>query len=91
MQNICEDGYQGDWDQIDLEEYEEIKLTTDRLDDDSIVVNFDLFDTDQDQVTKTGGYVHIRQDNEDKKFYVTVYNAAGDVLSETLVPFNFEE
>jgi hypothetical protein len=76
---------------IQIEDYEEIKLTTDRLDDDSIVINFDLFDTDQDEVTKTGGYVHVRQDNEDKNFYVTVYNAAGDVLSETLVPFNFEE
>lgn len=87
MQNICEDGYQGNWDQEDLE----IKMTTDRLDDDSIVVNFDLYDVDEDQATKGGGYVNIRQDDAAKCFTVTVYDADGNVLSETNVPFNFTE
>lgn len=87
MQNICEDGYAGNWDPVK----QKITMTTDRLDDDSIVVNFDLYDVEEDQAIQGGGYVNVRQDDATKCFTVTVYNADGDVLSETNIPFNFTE
>ena len=68
---------------------ENLCMRTDRLDDDSVVVNFDVYDTDQCEVTKDGGYVHIRQELE--FFNVTVYDCEGNVLSEVNVPFNFKE
>lgn len=68
---------------------ENLCMRTDRLDDDSVVVNFDVYDTDQREVTKDGGYVHIRQELE--FFSVTVYDCDGVVLSEVNVPFNFKE
>jgi len=72
-----------------LQNHENILMRTDRLDDDSVVVNFDVYDTDQREVTKDGGYVHIRQELE--FFNVTVYDCDGDVLSEVNVPFKFKE
>jgi hypothetical protein len=72
-----------------LQNHENILMRTDRLDDDSVVVNFDVYDTDQREVTKDGGYVHIRQ--ELGFFNVVVFNCDGDVLSEVNVPFNFKE
>ena len=72
-----------------LQNHENILMRTDRLDDDSVVVNFDVYDTDQREVTKDGGYVHIRQ--ELGFFNVVVFNCGGDVLSEVNVPFNFKE
>ena len=68
---------------------ENLCMRTDRLDDDSVVVNFDVYDTDQREVTKDGGYVHVRQELE--FFNVTVYDCEGNVLSEVNVPFNFKE
>jgi hypothetical protein len=70
---------------------QEIIMATDRLDDDSVVVNFDIYDEDEGQAIKGGGYVHVRQDNAANCFTVTVYDADGNVLSETLLPFNFTE
>jgi len=72
-----------------LQNHENILMRTDRLDDDSVVVNFDVYDTDQREVTKDGGYVHIRQELE--FFNVTVYDCDGDILSEVNVPFKFKE
>ena len=72
-----------------LKTNENLCMRTDRLDDDSVVVNFDVYDTDQCEVTKDGGYVHIRQELE--FFNVTVYDCEGNVLSEVNVPFNFKE
>jgi hypothetical protein len=68
---------------------EQLSMRTDRLDDESVVVNFDVYDTEQREVTKDGGYVHIRQELE--FFNVTVYDCNGDILSEVNVPFNFKE
>ena len=34
-----------------LQDHENILMRTDRLDDDSVVVNFDVYDTDQREVT----------------------------------------
>lgn len=72
-----------------LYNYEKIDMRTDRLDDDSIVVNFNVYSDAYHEVTKDGGYVHIRQELE--FFNVVVFNCDGDVLSEVNVPFNFKE
>ena len=63
-----------------------IVMETDRLDDGSAVINFDLLDNNY-ELDKVGGYVMARM--EDNAFVVNVFNARGDVLSETVVPFNF--
>lgn len=72
-----------------VENHEQVVMRTDRLDDDSVVVNFDVYDTEYNEVTKDGGYVHIRQELE--FFNVTVYDCEGKVLSEVNVPFKFKE
>lgn len=72
-----------------VENHEQVVMRTDRLDDDSVVVNFDVYDRKHREVTKDGGYVHIRQELE--FFNVTVYDCEGSVLSEVNVPFKFKE
>ena len=72
-------------------------MTTDRVvmdveysdNEDAVVVNFDVYDFEQDAVTQVGGYVQIRQ-HEDE-FTVVIFDAEGDVISETSVPFNFKK
>jgi len=64
-----------------------IIMNTDRLDDDSVVVNFDM--VDGVDVIKQNGYVYVQQ--KEDMFIVIVYNAFGDALSETHVPFGFKE
>ena len=73
-----------------MKSYEKIVMTPDELDDGSVVVNFDMTD-DYNIPTRQGGYVMARKDEDDKCFYVAVINSNGDVLSETVVPFNFSE
>jgi hypothetical protein len=73
-----------------MKSYEKIVMTHDELDDGSVVINFDITD-DYNIPTKQGGYVMTRQDEDDKCFYVVVIDSKGDVLSETVVPFNFSE
>jgi hypothetical protein len=73
-----------------MKNYEKIVMTPDELDDGSVVINFDV--TDEYNIPSyQGGYVMARKDEEDNCFYVTVINADGDVLSETQVPFMFNE
>ena len=64
-----------------------IVMNPDRLDDDSVVVNFDM--VDGEDVIKQNGYVYVQQ--KEDMFIVIVYNAFGDALSETHVPFGFKE
>ena len=64
-----------------------ILMETNRLDDDSVVVNFNLFDEESSEVVGDGGYVHVRK--EDGNFVVAVFNSDGDVILETIVPFQF--
>jgi hypothetical protein len=71
-----------------MKNYEKIVMTPDELDDGSVVINFDITD-DYNIPTYQGGYVMARKDNEDNRFYVTVFDHHGEVLSETVVPFNF--
>jgi hypothetical protein len=66
---------------------ENIVMDTDRLDDDSVVVNFNIWDEESEEIVGDGGYVHVRK--EDGNFVVAVFNSDGDVLSETIVPFQF--
>lgn len=67
---------------------ENILMKTDRLDDDSVVVNFDVED-DAGEVVKQSGYVHVRL--EDDQYVVTFFNADGDVLSEINTTLEFKE
>lgn len=73
------------------ENTEEVVMNTERLDDESVVVNFDVYDSENNQIVAQAGYVRTRQDFEDRCFYVTVFNAEGDVLSETVVPMQFNQ
>jgi hypothetical protein len=73
---------------MNLNSNEQLVMRTDRLDDDSVVVNFDVYDNDYREVTKDGGYVHIRQELD--FFNVVVYDCEGNVLSEVNVPFKFK-
>lgn len=66
----------------------EKQINTDRWDDDSVVVNFDLVDLDKGSIVGQAGYVHIRK--EDNAYTVTAFNADGDVVSETHMPFDFK-
>ena len=74
---------------MNLNSNEELVMRTDRLDDESVVVNFDVYDNDYREVTKDGGYVHIRQELD--FFNVVVYDCEGNVLSDVNVPFKFKE
>ena len=73
-----------------MEIYEKIVMNTEELDDGSAVINFDITD-DYNIPTQQGGYVIARKDEVDGCFCVTIFNADGDVLSETVVPFKFKE
>lgn len=72
-----------------LKSYEKLIMRTDRLDDDSVVVNFDVYSDAYHEVVQDGGYVHIRQ--EEAQFKVVIFDCEGDVLSEVNVPFKFKE
>ena len=95
MQNICEDRYQGNHDPVldefGLDAYEQIQMNYESLDNGSVVVNFDVWDTENDQVVKQGGYVMVRKDEDDRLFYITIIDANGDVAHEIRFPFYFEE
>lgn len=66
-----------------------VLMETDRLDDDSVVVNFNLFDKESDEVVGDGGYVNVRQ--EKNEYAIFVFNSEGDLVSEVRVPFKFKE
>jgi hypothetical protein len=68
-----------------LKSYERIVLRTDRLNDDSVVVKFDVYSDEYHEVTKDVGYVHIRQELE--FFNMVVFDCEGKMLSEVNVPF----
>lgn len=72
-----------------LKSYERIVLRTDRLNDDSVVVKFDVYSDEHHEVTKDVGYVHIRQELE--FFNMVVFDCEGNVLSKVNVPFKSKE
>jgi hypothetical protein len=71
-----------------LYDYETITMNGDVLDDGSHVINFDVVD-EYNIPTRQGGYVMTRK--EENCFTVSVFNQNGDIVSETVVPFNFTE
>ena len=88
--NICEDGYSGNNDSFFQEisdDYDEIQMSPDTLDDGSVVVNFDVYDNNQ--VIKTGGYVMVRKDEE--RFTILVFDKDGNSVSQTLLPFDWSD
>ena len=87
---IIEDGYGGNDDPVfTIGEDQEVRINTDELDNGAVVVNFDVYDHQEDQVVAQSGYVHVIQENE--HFVVIVFDADGDVVSETKLPINFKE
>ena len=72
-----------------LKSYERIALRTDRLNDDSVVIKFDVYSDKYHEVTKDIGYVHIRQ--ELGFFNMVVFDCEGNLLSKVNVPFKFKE
>ena len=91
---ICEDGYSGKNDPFFQEisdDFDEIQMNTDRLDDGSIVVNFDVYDNENNDVIKTGGYVMVRKDEDEKRFYIIVFDKDGEAVSQTLLPFDWSD
>lgn len=66
-----------------------MKIDANVFDADSIVVCFDRHDDRSDEPTHVGGYVRIKQFDDDQCFNVVVIDVNGDVLSETTVPYNF--
>ena len=57
----------------------EIIMSSETLEDKSVVVNFDVLDA-VGKVSVTGGYIQVRHD--DGLVTVTVFNKAGDVINE---------
>lgn len=64
------------------------QINTDRWDDNSVVVNFDLVNLDNGGVVGQAGYIHVRM--EDNSFTITTFNADGDVVSFNQMPFDFK-
>jgi hypothetical protein len=64
-------------------------IDTNVFDADSIVVCFDRHVDKSDEPTHFGGYVRIKQFDDDQCFNVVVVAANGDVLSDTTIPYNF--
>lgn len=77
-------------DTIKIQSYHNVQVNCDTLDDDRTVVNFDLYDTEQDEIVAQSGYVQIEQGNAEN-FILTVFNSDGDVSYTVALPFNFKE
>ena len=59
-----------------------------RLDDNSVVINFDKFDVSNGELVGEGGYTHVRQESD--AYSITVFDCDGEVVSETRLPFKFK-
>ena len=59
--------------------------------DNRIIVDFNIYDFEADEVSHLGGHVCIRQSDKDEQFNIVVFNANGDVVSETTIPYEFME
>lgn len=60
-------------------------------DDNRIIVDFNVYDVEADEVSHLGGHVCIRQNDKDEQCNIVVFNANGDVVSETTIPYEFIE
>ena len=87
---IIENGYGGNNNQaFNLNDDQKICMNADTLDDGSAVINFDVYDEQDQTIVAQNGFVLARQEID--HFMITVFDGDGDVLSETVVPFNFVE
>lgn len=59
-------------------------MTGEKLDDGSMVINFDLMY--DDEIVQTGGYVMVRQ--EDDGFVITSFDGEGNVINEHTMPYD---
>lgn len=55
----------------------------------TMIINFNQYDKESKQPSHVGGYVRITKDDEAQHFNVVIFNVEGDLLSETLVPYDF--
>jgi hypothetical protein len=62
----------------------EFIMSGDQLDDGSSVVNFDM--QDDNGICNTGGYVHIRQ--EDEGFVTSIFDGQGNLVHEYVMTYN---
>lgn len=62
----------------------EFIMSNDQLDDGSLVVNFDM--QDDGTIVNTGGYVQVRQ--EDKGFYIVIFDGQGNNISDVFMPYS---
>lgn len=58
-------------------------MTSDELDDGSIVINFD--EEDNDGICNTGGYVLVRK--EEDHFIIIAFDGLGNIVNEYAMPF----
>jgi hypothetical protein len=69
---------------------ERIVMNVDTLDlEDTVIIDFNVYDLEQDDVVKVGSYVHITQFEDE--FIVFIYNSENKLISRTDVPFNFKD
>ena len=57
--------------------------------EDSLIINFDQYDSESNEPSHYGGYVRITKSDDAQCFVVIIIDSNGDVLSETTVPYNF--
>lgn len=68
---------------------EAIEIDENVFSDQSMIINFNQYANDSKQPSHVGGYVRITKDELAQNFSVIVFSVDGDLLSETLVPFEF--
>ena len=68
---------------------DEIKVSMDRLDDDSVCVNFDLYSNENDEIIQQNGYVLVS--TEEQEFIISIFDSDGNVVSQVNHPFNFKK
>jgi hypothetical protein len=55
----------------------------------TMIINFNQYDQESSEPSHVGGYVRITKDDEAQNFSVIIFSVDGDLLSETLVPYDF--
>jgi hypothetical protein len=56
-------------------------------DDNRIIVDFNVYDFKADEVTHAGGYLCLRQSDEEQEFDLVIFNPNGDVILQTRIPY----
>jgi hypothetical protein len=66
-----------------------IEIDENVFDNQTMIINFNQYDQKLKQPSHVGGYVRITKDDDAQNFSVIVISVDGDLLSETLVPYDF--